>query len=69
MEITEHRPADVVTLSLSGKLDINTAKAFQDQILARIESSERRIVVDLDRMFERTQHDLAVHAPQGSGQR
>ena len=47
MEISEHKAADIVTLSLSGKLDANNAKTFQDQILARIESGERHIVVDL----------------------
>ena len=60
MKITEHRPADVVSLSLSGKLDTNTAKAFQDQILARIESGERRIVVDLEQLDYISSADLRV---------
>jgi anti-anti-sigma factor len=60
MEITEHRPADVVTLSLSGKLDTNTAKAFQDQILARIESGERRIVGDLEQLGDISSAGLRV---------
>jgi anti-anti-sigma factor len=47
MEITEHRTTDIVTLSLSGKLDTTTAKAFEEKILAHIESGERRIVIDL----------------------
>lgn len=47
MEITERRTADVVTLSLSGKLDTTTAKTFEAKILALIESGERRFVVDL----------------------
>lgn len=47
MEISEHKTMDIVTLSLCGKLDVNSARAFQDQILARIESGERRIVIDL----------------------
>lgn len=47
MEISEHKAADIVTLSLSGKLDANSAASFQEQILAQIESGERHIVVDL----------------------
>ena len=47
MEITERRTADVVTLSLSGKLDTTTAKTFEAKILALIESGDRRFVVDL----------------------
>ena len=47
MEITERRTADIVTLSLSGKLDTTTAKAFEEKILARIESGDRRFIIDL----------------------
>ena len=47
MDITERKTADIVTLSLSGRLDTTTAKAFEDRILARIESGERRIAIDL----------------------
>jgi anti-sigma B factor antagonist len=47
MEITERRTAEIVTLSLSGKLDTTTAKTFEEKILAQIESGERRIVIDL----------------------
>jgi anti-anti-sigma factor len=47
MEITERRTADVVTLSLSGKLDTTTAKAFETAILGRIESGDRRFIIDL----------------------
>jgi len=36
MEITECKTADIVTLSLSGKLDTTTAKAFEEKILARL---------------------------------
>ena len=36
MEITERRTADIVTLSLSGKLDTTTAKAFEEKILAHL---------------------------------
>jgi anti-sigma B factor antagonist len=47
MEIGERRTADIVTLSLSGKLDTTSAKAFEEKILGQIESGERRIVIDL----------------------
>jgi anti-anti-sigma factor len=47
MEITECKTADIVTLSLSGKLDTTTAKAFEEKILGQIESGERRFVIDL----------------------
>jgi anti-sigma B factor antagonist len=47
MEITERRAGDVVTLSLSGRLDATTAKTFEARILAQIESGDRRFIVDL----------------------
>src|SRR4029077_6616812 len=47
MEITERRTADIVTLSLSGKLDTTTAKAFEEKILGEIESGDRRFIIDL----------------------
>src|SRR5262245_45381880 len=47
MEITERRTAEIVTLSLSGRLDTTTAKVFEEKILAQIESGERRFVIDL----------------------
>jgi anti-sigma B factor antagonist len=47
IEIDEHQTADIVTLSLSGKLDTTSAKAFEEKILGQIESGERRIVIDL----------------------
>jgi anti-sigma B factor antagonist len=47
MEITERRTVEIVTLSLSGKLDTTTAKTFEEKILAQIESGERRFVIDL----------------------
>ena len=47
MDITERKTADIVTLSLSGRLDTTTAKAFEDRILAHIESGQRRIAIDL----------------------
>ena len=50
MEITERRTADIVTLSLSGKLDTTTAKAFEEKILSHIESGDRRFIIDLARL-------------------
>ncbi len=47
MEITERRTEDIVTLSLSGKLDTTTAKIFEAKILAQIESGDRRFIIDL----------------------
>jgi anti-sigma B factor antagonist len=47
MEISERRTAEIVTLSLSGKLDTTTAKAFEEKILGQIESGDRRFVIDL----------------------
>ncbi len=47
MEITERRTADIVILSVSGKLDTMAAKTFEARILAQIESGVRRFVVDL----------------------
>jgi len=47
MNITESKTANIVTLSLSGRLDTTTAKAFEDRILAHIDSGERRIAIDL----------------------
>ena len=47
MEIAERRTGDVLTLSLSGRLDTTTAKAFEAKILAQIESGDLRFIVDL----------------------
>jgi anti-anti-sigma factor len=47
MDITESKTADIVTLSLSGRLDMASAKAFEDRILAHIDSGGRRIAIDL----------------------
>ena len=43
MEITKRTTADIVTLSLSGRLDSTTAKTFEDTILGGIESGDRRL--------------------------
>ncbi len=50
MEITERRAADIVTLTVSGKLDSTTAKAFEERILTRIESGDRRFIIDLGQL-------------------
>jgi len=47
MEIIERRTADIVTLSLSGRLDTTTARTFEEKILARIASGDRRFIIDL----------------------
>jgi anti-sigma B factor antagonist len=47
MEITEGRTADIVTLSLAGKLDTTSAKAFEEKILGQIEAGDRRFIIDL----------------------
>src|SRR5262245_14258732 len=47
MEIIEDNKGDVVVLALSGRLDASTAKTFEDKILAKIGSGDRRFVIDL----------------------
>lgn len=47
MEISEREAADIVTLSLAGKLDTTSAKAFEEKFLNRIESGNRRFIIDL----------------------
>ena len=50
MEVTEHKTVDIVTLSLSGKLDSTTAKTFEEKILGHIESGDRRFIIDLTQL-------------------
>jgi stage II sporulation protein AA (anti-sigma F factor antagonist) len=50
MDISEDRKADVVILAMAGKLDATTAKAFEDKILAEIDSGDRRFVIDLSQL-------------------
>jgi anti-sigma B factor antagonist len=50
MEITECQTGDIVTLCLSGKLDMTNAKAFEEKFLTRIESGNRRFVIDLSEL-------------------
>jgi anti-anti-sigma factor len=47
MEITERRTWAIVTLSLCGKLDGTTAKTFEEKILTRIDSGDRRFIIDV----------------------
>jgi len=65
MEITERTTADIVTLSLSGKLDSTTAKTFEDTILGRIESGDRRLVIDLSQLDYISSAGLRVFALAG----
>ena len=50
MEICERTTADIVTLSLSGKLDGTTAKSFEEKILTRIDSGDRRFIIDVSEL-------------------
>lgn len=47
MDITERRTAEIITLSVSGKLDTTSAKKFEEKVLSRIDSGDRRLVIDL----------------------
>ena len=65
MEITERATADILTLSLSGRLDSITAKTFEDTILGRIESGDRRLVIDLSQLEYISSAGLRVFALAG----
>ena len=65
MEITERRTADIVTLSLSGKLDTTTAKTFEEKILGQIESGDRRFIIDLAQLDYISSAGLRVFAVAG----
>ena len=65
MEITEHATADIITLSLSGRLDATTAKTFQDAILGRIESASCPVVVELSQLEYISSAGLRVFALAG----
>src|SRR5215813_14036186 len=47
MEVTGCKTGDIVTLCLAGRLDSTTAKTFEEKILTRIESGDRRFIIDL----------------------
>src|SRR5690242_21082064 len=65
MEISESETADIVTLSLSGRLDSTTAKTFEDAILGRIESGRHRFVVELSQLKYISSAGLRVFALAG----
>jgi anti-sigma B factor antagonist len=65
MEIIERRAADIVTLSLCGKLDTTTAKTFEEKILALIESGDRRFIIDLAQLDYVSSAGLRVFALAG----
>lgn len=46
MELNENRQGDVVILSLSGRLDSNTADGFEEKLLGKIRGGEKLIVLD-----------------------
>ena len=50
MEISEEQKDGVLTLGLSGKLDVTSSKAFEDRILGVIDAGARQLVVDLSRL-------------------
>ena len=66
MEITERRTVDIVTLSLSGKLDTTTANAFEQKILSRIECGDRRFIIDLAQLDYISSSGLRVLASAAS---
>jgi stage II sporulation protein AA (anti-sigma F factor antagonist) len=65
MEIAERRTADIVILSLSGKLDGTTAKTFEEKILTRIESGDRRFIIDVAELNYVSSAGLRVFALAG----
>jgi anti-anti-sigma factor len=50
MEITESKTSDIVTINIAGKMDPTSAKTFEETILNRIESGDRRFVIDLSQL-------------------
>jgi|SRR5215467_2245411 len=50
MEINEDKRGDVVILSLSGRLDVTTAKTFHERIFSVIDSGVQRLVVDFSQL-------------------
>ena len=65
MEVTEHRTADIVTLSVSGRLDGTTAKLFEEKILTRIDSGDRRFIIDVAELHYISSAGLRVFALAG----
>jgi anti-sigma B factor antagonist len=50
MEMNEEKKAQALILSLTGKLDATTSKAFEDRILGVIDAGEQRVVIDLSQL-------------------
>jgi anti-anti-sigma factor len=65
MEVTVHKTADIVTLSLAGKLDSTTAKTFEEKILTRIDSGDRRFIIDVAELNYISSAGLRVFALAG----
>jgi len=65
MEVTVHKTADIVTLSLAGKLDSTTAKTFEEKILTRIDSGDRRFIIDVAELEYISSAGLRVFALAG----
>ena len=47
MNVTERNEGNVVVLRLRGRLDGNTAKDFEDKLVAAIEKGEHQVTLDL----------------------
>ena len=47
MNVTERTEGNVVVLQLQGRLDGNTAKDFEDKLLASIDKGEHQVALDL----------------------
>jgi len=47
MEIVEEKAGDVLIVTLKGRLDTNSSKEAEKQILDRIGAGEHRLVIDL----------------------
>lgn len=50
MEISSERFGVVLAVQLSGRLDAQTSKAVEDQLLSLIEQGERSLVLDLSHL-------------------
>jgi anti-anti-sigma factor len=55
----------MVTLSLCGKLDGTTAKSFEEKILTRIDSGDRRFIIDVSELQYISSAGLRVFALAG----
>lgn len=50
MDFEEMREDDVLVISVSGRLDAETAPGFQEDVLSRVEQGETSIVFDLQNL-------------------